>query len=129
MCIVFTNIHDELDFAWHGENGRIHSGLQRRSNFPKHHKSTGLQTKRCMENAPLSEFLSQLLAIGYRNASQSAKRKDIADGIAAETVRSVDAAGEFAYRMQPRNHLAIAVDHLRILVDDNAAHGVVHAHA
>ena len=60
---------------------------------------------------------------------QAAEREDVANGVAAQAVRTVDAARDFADSEEARNHLVVAVKHLVVEVDANAAHRVVHGHA
>ena len=72
---------------------------------------------------------SRLRTRGGGFTRDAAVREGVAQRVAAHAVRSVDAARHFARGVEPRNHLAVTVDHPGLDVDLDAAHRVVARHA
>ena len=60
--------------------------------------------------------------------SDSADREDFCHGIAADAVRTVNAASDLTRRIEMRNRLAIAIDDFGLRRDGKTTHGVMHSH-
>ena len=68
----------------------------------------------------------RLLALDNMRSDCVAERHDVRNGVAAQTVGSVNAARHFADSIETRDHFALRVDHLALHVDLDTAHRVMH---
>ena len=76
-----------------------------------------------MKNQRLPNFA--LLHLDDVGPCRAAKSHDVGNGVAAQTVGTVDAAGDFTGSVQTRNDLAVDVNDLSVDIDLDAAHRVV----
>ena len=74
----------------------------------------------------LDTSLIPLLLRSHFSTRNAPEDKRVRDSVATDTVRAVDAAGDFARCVETFNRLAVDVHHLRLGVDLQAAHGMVH---
>lgn len=66
------------------------------------------------------------LAGGGHVTADEAEGAGISISVGAKTVCAVDNAGDFAGRIEVRDHFAVDVIDIRALVDDETAHRVMH---
>ena len=76
--------------------------------------------------APLDRIFVRLLAFRRVAAGNATKDDDVGNGITAEAVGTMDAAGYLARCVQAGDNLSVDADDLCFGVDLNSAHGVVY---
>ncbi len=70
----------------------------------------------------------RLLAVCDCDTCQATKRENICNGIAAQTVGTMNTASHFTDCMESGNDLTVSINDLGVGIDHNTAHGVVHGH-